>query len=460
MQGTSMDLNQAFTYLCQIKDMMIMKTERNHFTSLISCLSLFTVFTLAALSSCSPQNRENQDHPMDEVGGLFLSGMDGNAIGSYLTVDNKGNPALCWTEELSEEDGHIVKFSRFDPAKGAFGDVLTVTPSNGTSAHPENMNKIAFTSDGTIVAVYSRKHPTKENRFAGSIVFTQSFDNGQTWTAERYIHSDTSPDVGRGYFDLATLPDGEVGAVWLDGRFKEMKGSALFFAKTEGRNGFGTDEVIGEGTCECCRTDLFVDQENNVHLVYRDIIDERIRDIVHQMSTDNGRTFSVAQRISRDNWEIDGCPHTGPSLAYNDEGLHAAWFTAGGRPGVYLTRTGDLGETFSIRQMVSENARHPQIVGTSDGKLVLVWDEMVKPESSVAHAGHADDMGRGAPLGSKIILQVRNEKTILESLTLSDPGSNAYFPVLHVLPENQVLVTWTQEEDGKSEIHYRVVMIG
>ena len=443
-----------------IKDMIKMKTKRDHCIRIIISLSLFAIFTSVSFSSCSPQKKHDQNHRIDDEEGLLVSEMDRNATSPFLTVDNKGNPALCWTEELPEDDGHVIRFSQFDREKGKFGNIFTVTPSKGTSAHPESMNKLAFTSDGTIVAVYSRKHPTEDNRFAGSLLYTQSFDSGKTWTQERYVHSDTSHNVGRGYFDLATLPDGEVGAIWLDGRFKDVKGSALFFAKTEGKSGFGTDKAIGESTCECCRTDLFVDQDNNIHLVYRDIIDERIRDVVHQLSTDNGETFSVAQTISRDNWEIDGCPHTGPSLAINPHGLYAAWFTAGGMPGVYLTRTEDLGKTFSIRQMVSENARHPQIVGTSDGKLVLVWDEMEKPAATVAHGGHSGEMQHGVPLGSKIVLQIRNENTVLESLILSSPGANAYFPVLHALSERETLVTWTQEEDGKSGIYYKVVMIG
>src|SRR5690606_11154640 len=105
-------------------------------------------------------------------------------------------------------------------------------------------------------------------------------------------------------------------------------------------------------------------------------------------------------------------------------------------------------------------ARHPQIVGTSDGKLVLVWDEMEKPAATVAHGGHSGEMQHGVPLGSKIVLQIRNENTVLESLILSNPGANAYFPVLHTLSEREVLVTWTQEEDGKSGIYYKVVLIG
>src|SRR5690606_32737396 len=165
--------------------------------------------------------------------------------------------------------------------------------------------------------------PTEENRFAGSLLYTQSFDQGRTWTPEKFLHSDTSRNVGRGYFDMATLPDGEIGAVWLDGRYgKESNGSALFFAKTRDKEGVVEDKDIGESTGECCRTDLYVDLEGRLNIVYRDILKDNIRHIVHQYTADNGATFPASRRISQDYWVINGCPLTGPSLASTSSGLH------------------------------------------------------------------------------------------------------------------------------------------
>src|SRR5690606_21070422 len=331
-----------------------------------------------------------------------------------------------------------------------------VEPSKGTAVHPENMNKIAFRSDGTVVAVYSRKHPTEENRFAGSILYTQSFDGGNTWTDEAYLHSDISRNVGRGYFDLATLADGEVAAVWLDGRYgKASKGSALFFAKTEERQGFGEDRDIGESTCECCRTDLYVDQEDRLNIVYRDILNDSIRDIVHQFSSDNGATFSNPRRISHDNWVIHGCPHTGPSLASTSKGLHAVWFTAGGAPGVYFTSTADQGQTFTLRNKISDKAMHPQMAALPDDRLVLVWDEVIEEEAVPLQAGMHQHGGHGtATRGSSIILQTRKGNSVLDRVVLSDPAANASYPVL-VTKEEKILVAWSQESAEGSAVYYR-----
>lgn len=409
---------------------------------------------LSMLSSCNRAPMAEDEKLQEKA--LLVSAAAANATNPFLTKNHLGHPALCWTEELPEGEGFVVKYAVFDPEKAMFGDIVTVEPSKGTAVHPENMNKIAFRSDGTVVAVYSRKHPTEHNRFAGSILYTQSFDGGETWTEEAYLHSDTSRNVGRGYFDLATLADGEVATVWLDGRYgKASKGSALFFAKTEERRGFGEDQDIGESTCECCRTDLYVDQKDRLNIVYRDILNDSIRDIVHQYSDDNGRSFSNPRRISPDNWVIHGCPHTGPSLASTSKGLHAVWFTAGGAPGMYLTSTEDQGQTFSLRNKISDKAMHPQMAALPDDRLVLVWDEMQAETPEPVHAGMHQGGGHASAVGSsKVVLQIRKGTTAVKSVDLSSLGANASYPVLSIV-EGKSLVAWSQESNEGAAIYYR-----
>src|SRR5690606_18446378 len=160
------------------------------------------------------------------------------------------------------------------------------------------------------------------------------------------------------------------------------------------------------------------------------------------------------RRISHDNWIIDGCPHTGPSLTSNAQGLHVVWFTAGGAPGVYFTSSEDQGQTFSLRNKISDQARHPQMATLSDDRLALVWDEMQSEPSGPVHAGRHQEEYHGVPaIGSKVVLQIRNGPTVLNSFTLSSPGINASFPVLSIM-EGKILVAWSQQNQGKSAIYY------
>jgi hypothetical protein len=114
-----------------------------------------------------------------------------------------------------------------------------------------------------------------------------------------------------------------VAAIWLDGRFgKVIKGSALFYAATGKDQRFGQDKCLFKGTCECCRTDILQDENGNIHIAYRSILfpsslfGKQVRDMVYSFSKDNGATFSAAKVISKDNWALEGCPHTGPIPGY------------------------------------------------------------------------------------------------------------------------------------------------
>lgn len=433
-----------------------------------------TLFWCACLillvAGCTGDSAHPSAHQQDpkEKKAIRLTTDEVEASSPYLTYDQEKNPALCWTEKVNDQEGYVLKYAVFNPATEAFGEPVTVLPSSGTRAHPESMNKIGFKANGTVVALYAVKHPTEENPFAGSIFYTLSSDKGKSWSDAAYLHSDTLPNYGRGYFDLTTLPDGEVGAVWLDGRFGEdATGSALFFAKTEPGKGFGQDQQIGESTCECCRTDIYVDNENRIHVAYRDIqlssvaVSQQVRDMASVYSDNKGQTFSQAQRISADNWAIEGCPHTGPSLASNQEGLHAVWFTAGGQPGVYYTCSRDQGQTFDTRQLLSQHARHPQMIALSNDKMVIAWEETDKKSGvqRVSNTSSAHEH-QGGNTNATITLQVLGKGGVIENnLLLTDGHYPASHPVLAQVDDHHLLIVWVQQENNRSHVFYKVVEV-
>ncbi len=91
-----------------------------------------------------------------------------------------------------------------------------------------------------------------------------------------------------------------------------------------------------------------------MHVLYRGIIDDSIRDMVHMMSTDAGKTFTAPERISNDNWVLNGCPHTGPAMTENADGLHFSWFTGGLKIKVacFIPGPQNNGKTFVQRMTV------------------------------------------------------------------------------------------------------------
>lgn len=395
---------------------------------------LIAIIISIASIGCIPDHDVSFSDPM-----IISSGAPSG--GAYFTHDHLGNPVLCWTEG---EDGQArLFFSVFRRSDGSFHDPVAVPSSAGTSLHSESMNKVAFKPDGTIVAVYEKKHPQESNSYAGSIFYSQSFDNGATWKEERFVHTDTSSNGSRSFFDIATLPDGEIGIVWLDDRLKLGKeGSSLFFAKTKGRDGFQIDYQVGETVCECCRTNLYVDDKDRVHIIFRDIestVQGQVRDFVHIASTDNGALFSEATKVSDDRWIVDGCPHTGASMTATDDNLEVVWFTAGGAPGLYRTVSTDHGKSFRSRELVAENGFHPQLASSANASAIVMEERNSEHSQSEHHAS-----GHSTSSGSIVLwLQDRNTDRIGKQVVSGD----GEFPVVLFLDQEELLVAYTRGGD-------------
>ncbi|WP_291907719.1 sialidase family protein [Chitinophaga sp. CB10] len=360
----------------------------------------------------------------------FLSHAGVEAACPYITRDAAGRPAVSWIETDSAHNSHIYFTVSSDEGK-SFATPVQVTASAGVYPHDENLPKLLFKPDGSIIVMFGTEANDPRNKYAGKVLYTQSFDGGRTWQPARPLVTDTAGYDQR-YFDMTLLPNGEAAAIWLDNRkTATAEGSTLYFATTHGRNGFNNGQPVVETVCQCCRTKLLVDDDGAIHIVYRDIINDSIRDMVHQVSVDNGQHFSPAVRISADNWVVNGCPHTGPALGANKAGLHFAWFTMGHGKGVFYCRSADNGNTYTQKESLSAApmAKHPQLAIGNGGEVYIAWDEPVKA---------------GDDFNSRIgfVHKSADGKT-LESSFLTGDSTYANFPVVGTV-DNKVLVAYKQ----------------
>ncbi|WP_153042766.1 exo-alpha-sialidase [Rufibacter ruber] len=365
------------------------------------------------------------------------------ASSPYLTKDHKGNPVLSWVQAQDTAGHYLLYYARSTDQGHTFAPPQAIPTSAGVYPHDENLSKLVFKANGDILAVFAVQNPSNQNSYAGLVRYTQSFDSGKTWSPARQLAQDAENSIDERYFDLALLPSGEVAAIWLDSRKNTVKeGSSLYFSSTSGRQGFTYEKVIDRQLCQCCRTDLFVDGRGHLHAAYRAILNDSIRDMMHLVSTDNGQTFQPRERISVDNWVINGCPHTGPTLAWTRSGLHAAWYTMGGGSGVFYTHKPQAG-AFAPREAVSTlaSAKHPQLVSFGNEQLALVWDEQV-PQAK--------------PFRGRIGLQVRDATgaPVQQSFITADTVSASY-PVVVGVGDSHLLVAYTQKQGGASEVWYQ-----
>jgi len=167
--------------------------------------------------------------------------------------------------------------------------------------------------------------------------------------------------------------------------------------------------------------------------------------MVHVISIDNGRSFSKSQRISPDNWVFNGCPHTGPSMTENENGLHFAWYTGGEPAGVFYCHSKDKAVTFSGKDSISKQAsvKHPQITTFSSGQLGIVWDESVKYRETY---------------NTRIGFQLRNARGKTEKqFFITADNLVSEFPVILHLGYDKTIVTFTQKQGTRNHVYYKLL---
>jgi hypothetical protein len=361
-----------------------------------------------------------------------------------MTKDNKGNVVLSWVR-LSNDSSAVFCYAVSADGGKTFGKPIIIPPSVNVHPHSENLPKVIFKPSGEVIAIWGISNPNPHNKYSGLINYSQSFDQGKTWTEAVSLVKDTASYDQR-YSDVAVLSNGEVAIIWLDNRLTTAKdGAALYFASTKGKEGFHDEKLISQLCCECCRTDLFVDSKNNIHVLYRGIIKDSIRDMVHTVSKDGGRTFSEPKQINNDHWVLNGCPHTGPAMTENNTGLHFAWFTGAGKAGSFYTKTTDNGKSFIGYDSISHVGRHPQLTSLEGGELIVVWDQAVQ---------HRNQSNK------KIGIQVRAAEGTSPVTDYISPDSQfSSYPVISSLDRNSSMVAYCRKNGDKNYIVYQRIIL-
>lgn len=351
-----------------------------------------------------------------------ISSIDAAAESVYLTHDENDKAVVVWTDRRENE---LQLHFAISPDNGnSFLEPVTLALSPDVATHAEGMPKLAFKQDGTIVAAYEKKSPTEYNKYAGTICYRTSSDKGKSWTPEAFLHSDTISGRSRSYFDIERLPDGEVGASWLDIKLdNETGGRSVRFARTNGSGRFGGEILVDSSACQCCRIDVYSDMTGRINVAYRGLskgkMGQPVRDMMIATSSDHGKSFTSPMKISQDNWIIDGCPHTGPTLCSSKGGVYSMWYTEGNGTGLYYSFKQTGSADFNKRELITNAGRHPQL-SSNDTRLIMVWEET---------------NSTSAEKFTSIVCQVSNGSTI-QRHNLTQGKSNAFAPVV------------TQTEDG------------
>ncbi len=289
--------------------------------------------------------------------------------GPRLLWDPEGRLHVVYVESRPQGAAAVV-YRRLgnDP----LGPVEISPPGLAVAAAAESPPTLDQLPDGTLVTGYPVSLPGK---WHSEILVQRSTDGGGSWGAPRRLHP--PEDGAHALLSSATSMSGAVVFAWLDKSSGQM---GLRSASTRDGGTFTPPATADAQTCQCCGTELAAGRNGHLWLAYRDLEADDLRDFQVLRTTSDPPVFLEGAKLSADGWHLKGCPESGARLAEAPDGtLWAAWFTAGGEPGIYVASSRDGGVRFAPRTMVTapgQPGRHPEIGVLADGRLAVLYETL------------------------------------------------------------------------------------
>lgn len=348
----------------------------------IFLLSFITIAVIGCARQGDKSSSQQNPSSLPTAAALVIhesnSPTNGDSREPELNATHDGGIILSWVEKIGEKR-YALRASIRD-GKG-WSETRTVAQGDNWFVNWADFPSAIALRDGTLAAHWLVK--SGSSTYAYDVNVARSNDGGKTWSQPIVPHRDNT-QTEHGFVSLISLDDGRLGAVWLDGRnMKDMKETdehapaaasmTLRYASIDAQGNLSDEAELDNRVCECCQTSAAVTSDGPI-AVYRDRSPSEVRDIfiVRQV---NG-AWSAPQAIYADNWQINGCPVNGPSVAADGRRVVVAWFTSvGDTPHVKIAFSNDAGANFGkpIQVDDGETVGRVDTLLLPDGSALVCW---------------------------------------------------------------------------------------
>lgn len=370
-------------------------------------LALAPTLLLAACSEAplGPLSVTELDTPAGEFSGP-----------AHLAAAPDGTVILNWLESTTGE-AMALKYTTLAAESETWAEPKTLAESESWFINWADFPSIVPMSDSVWVAHWLAY---REDYAGYDIQVAISHDGGGTW-AEPFALNTDGTAAEHGFVTLFPL-DGDIAAVWLDGRNMivdgeylyesptgEMLGTSLRYARFDSAGARLTDVSLDDLVCDCCQPDIAHTADGPI-LIYRDRTTDEVRDIVVRRMIDG--EWQAVQALPADNWTIEACPINGPAIAAEDNVVAAAWFSAVNNvPVVHFARSTDggagFGDAIEIDASGSYGYVDVELLGNGDavvswlrssGENVALVTRRVSPSGALMPVETAVEIDIGRPL--------------------------------------------------------------
>jgi len=334
------------------------------------------------------------------------------------------------------DGGHVYLTWSIDNGASFQPSVKVNTKPEEIDANGENRPVLALGQNNEVFVAWTWR---TNGPYSGDIRFARSTDGGRTFEAPLTVNDDNLP-TGHHFAAMLTTPSGLLYLAWLDKRDQVAAtsagetyvGAALYYTvSADAGKHFDSNRKVADNSCECCRLALAPSGNDEIQVLWRHTFeDNQVRD--HATATLGRTGASTVQRVSRDDWRINACPHHGPAIAATENGYHMAWFSNGNRNqgvmyGFFDSDEQITGHIASIDQHPSGG--HPS-VGLQGETITLVWKSF-----------------DGNRMNLRIVQSADGGRQWREAFTLASTRDGSDHPQL-LQSDGELFVAWQTSSEG------------
>lgn len=246
----------------------------------------------------------------------------------------------------------------------------------------ENRPKIIVGDNDEIYVSWTHKTP---GRYSGDVRFARSLDGGKHFDDPITVNSDRTL-ISHRFESMSMDADGNITLIWIDKRAQKTakeagdayRGASLYYVVSKDKGvSFSANKKLVDHSCECCRIASATDTQGKTVALWRHVFPGQIRDhAIAYISSDETAIEGLPLRATKDEWNIEGCPHHGPDLSIDSQNVaHMAWFTQGSMHKGLLYGQFDLTTQKAHPSMVIDGtpgASRPQVLAIENA-VYLMW---------------------------------------------------------------------------------------
>jgi hypothetical protein len=408
-------------------------------TIVLVVLALVAVSCAEEKSATPKQPVQRESHVQPAVEAIASPAGAGGAE-PFLFATRDG-VLLSWLEPVAGTDRTALRFARY--RAGQWSEPRTIVERNDLFVNWADFPSIVEDAKGTLFAHWLQK--SGEGTYSYDVRMATSRDGGASW-GESFLLNRDGKEAEHGFATLAVLPEGGVGATWLDGR--KMTGGGghedhesggdmgIRYATVDADGTIANDVELDDRTCECCTTGMTMTSNGPV-IVYRDRSAEEVRDIAYVTKTASGWTKPA--RVNADDWKINACPVNGPQADAIGQRVVTAWFTAAQEKGrAYVAFSDDGGVTFT------------KPVQIDDGKPIGRLDVLLLDEST-ALVTWLEQTSAGGEIRTRRVGRDGNKGPSMKIADSSTARAAGFARTARVARD--VYFTWTGQSTDRKRVH-------